>query len=125
MRNSPSRRISSLQFGLSIVWTEGRKRGFTLEEVSRLMSEGPASIARLHRRKGRLAAGYDADIIAFDPSAEFTIAPHVVEHRHKVTPYEGQTLRGKVRATFLRGRKVWEDGAHIGEPIGQWLTSAT
>jgi len=30
-----------------------------------------------------------------------------------------------VRATFLRGRKVWEDGAHIGEPIGQWLTSAT
>jgi allantoinase len=117
--------ISSLQFGLPIVWTEAQRRGIKLEEVSRLMSEGPASIARLQNRKGKLAAGYDADIIVFDPSAAFTVVPEAIEHRHKVTPYEGEQLRGVVRATFLRGRKVWEDGAHIGAPIGQWLTSAS
>jgi len=116
--------ISSLQFSLSIVWTEAQRRGISLEEVSRLMSEGPASIARLDARKGKLKAGYDADIIAFDPRATFTIEPHIVEHRHKVTPYEGATLRGKVRATFVRGQKVWDDGAHIGDPIGKWLTFA-
>ena len=96
----------------------------TLEKVSRLMSEGPASIARLDRRKGKLAAGYDADIIVFDPNAQFTVHEEIIEHRHKVTPYEGETLRGKVRATFVRGQKVWEDDAHIGDPVGQWLTSA-
>jgi len=117
--------ISSLQMGLSIIWTEGRRRGFTLEEVSRLMSEGPASIARLQNRKGKLAAGYDADVIAFDPDAQFVVDKDIIEHRHKVTPYQGETLAGVVRATFVRGRKVWEDGAHIGAPIGQWLTSAT
>ena len=116
--------ISSLQFGLSILWTEAQRRGVKLDEVSRLVSEGPASIARLDHRKGKLKAGYDADIIAFDPAAEFTIEPQIIEHRHKVTPYEGATLRGKVKATFVRGRKVWEDGAHIGDPIGKWLTSA-
>jgi allantoinase len=116
--------IASLQFGLSVVWTEAHRRGMKLEEISRLMSEGPASIARLQNRKGKLAAGYDADIIAFDPNATFTIVPEAIEHRHKVTPYEGEQLRGAVRATFLRGRKVWEDGVHIGAPIGQWLTSA-
>ncbi len=88
------------------------------------MSEGPASIARLDHRKGKLKAGYDADIVVFDPGAQITITPEVVEHRHKVTPYEGETLDGRVRATFVRGRKVWEDGAHIGDPIGTWLTSA-
>jgi len=117
--------ISSLQFGLSILWSEAQRRGVTLEEVSRLLSEGPASIARLDHRKGKLKAGYDADIIVFDPNAEFTITPEVIEHRHKVTPYEGATLRGKVRATFVRGRKVWEDGVHIGDPIGTWLTFAS
>jgi allantoinase len=116
--------IASLQFGLSIVWTEAQRRGMKLEEVSRLMSEGPASIARLDRRKGKLAAGYDADIVVFDPNATFTVVPKDIEHRHKITPYEGERLRGVVRATILRGRKVWEDGAHIGAPIGQWLTSA-
>ena len=116
--------ISSLQFGLSIIWTEAKGRGIKLDDVSRLMSEGPASIAGLDRRKGKLAAGYDADIIVFDPDAQFVVESDIVEHRHKVTPYEGETLRGVVRATFVRGRKVWEDGAHIGAPSGQWLTSA-
>ena len=116
--------ISSLQFSLAVIWTEARRRGVPLEEVSQLMSEGPAAIARLGHRKGKLKLGYDADIIAFDPNAEFTITPDIVEHRHSVTPYEGETLRGKVRATFVRGQKVWDDGAHIGDAIGTWLTFA-
>ena len=116
--------ISSLQFGLSILWTEAQRRGVELDEVSRLLSEGPASIARLDHRKGKLKAGYDADIVVFDPNVGFTIEPHIIEHRHKVTPYEGATLRGKVKATFVRGRKVWEDGEHIGDPIGSWLKNS-
>jgi allantoinase len=116
--------IASLQFGLSIIWSEARMRGIGLDEVSRLMSEGPASIARIGDRKGKLAAGYDADIIVFDPGATFVVNERMNQHRHKVTPYAGETLSGVVKATYVRGRKVWEDGAHIGAPQGKWLTSA-
>jgi allantoinase len=112
--------IASLQFGLPIVWTEARRRGLSLAAVSHLMSGGPAKIARIADRKGRLAAGYDADIIAFDPDATQSVTPERIEHRHKVTPYAGAQLTGVVRATYLRGQKIY-DGAHLETPAGRWL----
>lgn len=113
--------IASLQFGLSIVWTEARRRGVSIETVSRLMSAGPATIAGIAGRKGAIAAGFDADVIAFDPNASFRVTAEVVEHRHAVTPYAGETLTGVVRATVLRGAKVWDDGRHIGSAQGEWI----
>lgn len=117
--------ISSLQFALPVVWTAARERGFTLSDITAFMSEGPAKLANLDHRKGKLAPGYDADIIAFDPHARFAVDQSMIFHRHKVTPYEGEELYGVVRATYLRGRKVWEDYEHFGTPIGTWLTSAS
>jgi allantoinase len=113
--------IASLQFGLPIVWTEGRRRGLSLADVSQLLSAGPALIARIGDRKGRLAPGYDADIIAFDPDAPLTITPECVEHRHKVTPYTGAALSGVVRATYLRGEKIFANGTHVGPARGRWV----
>ena len=113
--------IASLQFGLSIVWTEARRRGMTVETISRLMSSGPASIAGIAGRKGAIDKGYDADIIVFDPDAQFRVTPEIIEHRHAVTPYDGELLTGVVRATYLRGQKVWEDGTHIGLAQGEWV----
>jgi allantoinase len=113
--------IASLQFGLPIIWTEGRRRGLTLADVSELLSAGPASIARIADRKGRLAAGYDADIVVFDPDACFTVTPDCVEHRHKVTPYAGAELSGVVRATYLRGQRIYADGQHVGAARGRWI----
>jgi allantoinase len=113
--------IASLQFGLSIVWTEAQRRGVSVETVSRLMSAGPASIAGISGRKGSLAAGFDADVIVFDRDASFVVTPEAIEHRHAVTPYAGETLRGVVRGTYLRGGKVWDDGAHIGLARGEWV----
>jgi allantoinase len=113
--------ISSLQFSLPIVWTEARRRGVPLPTIARLMSEGPAQLAGLASRKGSLAAGYDADLVVWDPEESFVVAPANVEHRHKVTPYAGQTLHGVVKATFLRGEKVWEDGRPVGNSSGEWI----
>ena len=113
--------IASLQFSLPIVWTEARRRGVPLATIARLMSEGPAQLAGVGARKGRLAPGYDADFVVWDPNAEFVVAPEAVQHRHKVTPYLGRTLRGVVKATYLRGQKVWDDGRAIGYPVGEWI----
>ncbi|HXH39506.1 MAG TPA: allantoinase AllB [Thermoanaerobaculia bacterium] len=116
--------IASLQFGLPIVWTEAKKRGIAFETIVSLMTTGPATLAGLGDRKGRLEAGYDADIVVIDPEARFVVRTEHVEHRHKVTPYAGETLTGVVKATYVRGHKVWQDGLHLGNAIGEWVTRA-
>lgn len=113
--------IASLQLGLSIVWTEAKRRRIALEKIVDLMTTGPATLAGLGHRKGKLAPGYDADIIAFDPQASFVVRTENVEHRHKVTPYAGETLAGVVKATYVRGHKVWDDGRHLGNAVGEWI----
>jgi allantoinase len=107
--------IASLQVGLPVVWTEARRRGHSLADVVRWMAQGPAALAGL-RRKGRIAVGYHADLVAFDPEAESIVDPGRLHHRHPVTPYAGRAVRGAVRATWLRGVRV--DGS---APAGRLL----
>jgi allantoinase len=97
--------ISSLQVGLPAVWTQARRRGHCLADVVRWMAAGPAALAGLGG-KGAIAPGRDADLVAFDDTAAFTVDPARLEHRHPVTPYAGRTLTGVVRRTWLRGREA-------------------
>ncbi len=100
--------IAALQFGLPVMWTNLLSRGGDLNDITRLMSEKPAKLANLHRQKGHLAAGFDADIVIWDPEAEFEVVPGIIEHRHKLTPYVSMKLFGKVLATFVGGEKVFD-----------------
>ena len=95
--------ISSLQLGLPAVWTQARQRGHSLSDVTRWMAAGPAALAGVPG-KGAIAPGYDADLVAFDDTASFTVDPARLYHRHPVTPYAGKTLTGVVRRTWLRGQ---------------------
>ncbi|MFD8595580.1 allantoinase AllB [Kitasatospora sp. NPDC059646] len=109
--------IASLQVGLPAVWTEARRRGHTLADVVRWMSAGPAELVGLGGRKGAVAPGCDADLVAFDPDAECTVRAERLHHRNPVTPYAGRTLTGQVRTTWLRGRVVDVDGAPRGRQL--------
>ena len=119
--------ISSLQLALPVVWTEAERRGFTLADVARWMCRGPAKLAGLENVKGAIEVGRDADLVAFEPEAEFVVRGAELEHRHKATPYDGRTLRGVVRRTWLRGRVVFDaargrNDGRFGEGIhGRWL----
>jgi len=95
--------ISSLQLGLPAVWTQARQRGHSLADVARWMAAGPAALAGVPG-KGAIARGCDADLVAFDDTASFTVDPARLYHRHPVTPYAGRTLTGVVRRTWLRGQ---------------------
>jgi len=101
--------IASLQLSLSAVWTGARARGVPPERLAAWMSSSPARLAGLNGRKGVLAEGYDADIVVWDPEASFIVDPGALFHRHPVTPYAGRELFGVVRATYVGGRRVFEN----------------
>jgi len=113
--------IAALQFSLPAIWTELQKRGFGLRELTRWMSDAPAKLAGLDKRKGRLAVGWDADIVIFQPEKEFKVVPEIIEFKNKLTPYAGMNLRGVVEATYVRGTKVYESGQFHADPIGVLL----
>jgi allantoinase len=108
--------IASLQIGLPVVWTEARRRGHGLTDLAAWMSRGPADFAGLHR-KGRIAAGADADLVAFDPEREWTVRAADLHHRHPVTPYDGRALTGDVVATWLRGKRIDTQAAPRGRQL--------
>ena len=113
--------ISSLQFGLPLIWSEARERGFSLPAVVEWMATRPAQFAGLGARKGRIAPGYDADLVVFDDSGSFTISPEIIKYRHKITPYEGRQVTGIVERTLLRGQEIFANGEIIGASRGQPL----
>jgi allantoinase len=108
--------IASLEIALPVVWTEARRRGFSLPDVVRWMAERPARLAGLER-KGRIAPGRDADFCVFAPDEVSVVEPHRLHHRHPITPYGGRSLAGVVRGTWLRGQELAGD-----EPRGRLLT---
>jgi len=111
--------IASLSVALPLMYTEARARGFSLSHIARWMAEAPARLAGCHQRKGQIARGYDADFVVFDTETDFTLTENQLHYRHPVSPYLGQRLRGVVKATYLRGKLVFEDGRFSGEPAGR------
>lgn len=114
--------IASLGPALSVLWTGIKQRGLVLERVAEWMAAGPARLAGLEREKGMLAAGADADFVVFDPDAQWTVTPEHLHFRHKISPYLGATLQGAVQETWLRGERIYSNGAFSGDPRGQELT---
>ncbi|ASN52955.1 allantoinase AllB [Sinomonas sp. R1AF57] len=111
--------VASLQLGLSIIWTEARRRGIALEQVVSWMGEKPAELARL-QRKGVLAPGYDADLAVFAADETFIVDADRLHHKNHITPYQGKALSGVVRRTFVRGTEV-----DFSEPKGRLIRRGT
>ena len=112
--------IPSLQLTLSVVWRGARARGYTAAQVAEWMCAAPARLAGLQGRKGAIAPGADADLVAWDPGAELTVEPHLLHQRHQFSPYAGLRLPGVVLGTWLRGERI-HDGAALSPPSGRTL----
>jgi allantoinase len=113
--------IASLQLSLPAVWTEARGRGYAVTHLAKWLCAGPARLAGLAGKKGAIGVGCDADFVIWDAEAKFRVEPAQLHHRHKMTPYAGREVAGRVEATFLRGRKIFERGEFSAGPVGHVL----
>ncbi|GHE82920.1 allantoinase AllB [Thalassotalea profundi] len=113
--------ISALQFGLPLIWSEAKERGFSLVDITKLMSSKTAKFAGLDRIKGQIATGFHADFLIFNPDHRYEITNEMIKHRHNITPYAGRWVTGQVEHTFVRGHHVYQQDQFINEPIGKPL----
>ena len=79
---------------------------FAIISLSQLMSANPARILGL--QKGRLKAGYDADLTLLDTEEEWTVDSSLFYSKGKATPFDGKKLTGRVKGLFIDGRLVLE-----------------
>lgn len=115
--------IASLPLSLSIVHTEAVRRGFTLDHIARWMGSAPAALAGLGNCAGALEAGREATFTLFDTDAEFSVVPDKLHLRHCISPYLGETLRGQVLSTYLRGERIFGNGMFAPVPTGREVAS--
>ena len=111
--------ISSVQFALSALWTAARKRGMAPEDLVRWCCEGPASLIGEGGRRGKIAVGYVADLVVWDPEGSYRVTKEGIHHKHKLTPYLGEQLYGVVEQTWLAGVRVFDKGVFTGADRGK------
>ena len=109
--------IASVQLGLPLIWSEAHRRGHDLAAVLRWMAGGPAGLIGVPER-GAIAVGNHADLVVFAPDEQFTVDAAALHHRHAVSPYDGRTLSGGVRRTYLHGTQIDLAGPPRGRSIG-------
>ncbi len=112
------------EYLLSGLHSEGVRRGLSLNRMAELLAWNPAQRFGL-LSKGDIAEGYDADLVLFDPAETFIVRAAESESGQGYTPFEGQELTGRVRTTFLRGHKIYENGQILGPARGHYLARPT
>jgi allantoinase len=116
--------VSTMGLALPVLWTAMHKRGIDVTKIGQWMGSAPAKLAGLAGRKGAITDGADADFAIFDPDCEWTVTSDRLHFRHKLSPYLGVRLRGRVIETWLRGEHVYGDESFAGEPAGRELVRA-
>ena len=100
--------VASVQLGLPAVWSAGEEFGIELSDIARWLAANPCASFRVPG-KGSIAVGNDADFAVVAPEETFVVDVEDLEHKNKISPYQGRTLRGVVKRTVLRGRTVDRD----------------
>jgi allantoinase len=111
--------IASVSLALAAVWTKARGQEISISQIARWMCEQPAALSGLAGRKGRIAVGADADLTIFDPDRAWQVTEDSLHFRNKISPYLGEHLTGQVKATFVRGELVYDNGRFPAVPAGR------
>ncbi|TXH37874.1 MAG: dihydroorotase [Rhodospirillaceae bacterium] len=90
----------------------------TLSDVARMCATNPARRFGLGQRKGSIAPGHDADIVAIDRRQPDVIRNQAQVSRAGYTPFDGWQIGATLRHVFLRGEEIVREGQLMGLPTG-------
>jgi len=115
--------ISSLQFGLSLIWNHLKQKGLNLLELNKWMCENPAKLVGLQNTKGKIKKGFQADFVIWDPEAQQTIDKKDILHKNKLSAYEQHTVYGVIEQTILAGEVIFDKNKENfkSNPKGKYL----
>ena len=109
-------------FPLLIAEAEKRAKGSGLSQFVRATSLDVARRFGISDRKGKIATGYDADLVVINLGANETVGDLL--YRHPVSPYLGRRLSAAVKQLWVRGRQVYADGRVSETTRGKFLRPA-
>jgi len=109
------------EYLLSALYSEGSKRGMSVNHMARVLCRNPAERYGL-LNKGDIKIGFDADLVLLDPGESFVVRASESESSQDYTPFEGMELTASVKSTFLRGNLVYDNGSVVGDAKGQYLS---
>jgi allantoinase len=112
--------IAGLQFLLPASWT-AMKEKISIEKFIPLLTEHPAKFLQVGGRKGKIAVGFDADLVVWNPAEQFEVRPEDILHRYDCSPYNGQKLFGTTQQTIVNGITVFQNKKLVHKNAGQWV----
>ena len=106
--------IPGTQTLLPVMISEGmNKRGLSLPRLIDVTSKNPAKRYGLYPKKGSIQKGSDADITLFSMDKEWKFDLDMLLSKGETSPFEGETFKGKVMMTILRGRIIYHESAGV------------
>ena len=92
-------------------------KGLPLADIVRMTSENPARIFKV-KNKGKIALGYDADLVILNPKREWIVKSDELKTKCGWSAFESWTLKGKPEITILRGNSIYKNG-EITDKVGR------
>ena len=112
--------IAGLQLLLPAAWT-AMKEKISLEKFIPLLTEHPAKFLQVDNRKAKLAVGFDADMVVWNPDEKMEVKANDILHRYDCSPYCGKELFGTVQQTIVNGITVYQNKKVVKKNSGKWL----
>ena len=116
--------IAGCQTLLRVLLTVGPRCGLSLEAIAALCAETPARRFGL-AGKGSLEPGADADLVLVDSAHDSVVRTEELLSLHRLSPFVGRQLRGKIERTILRGSTICLGGVMVASPGGRFARPAS
>jgi allantoinase len=119
--------IPGAQTMLPILISDGLiGRGWDLNSFVNFTSRNAAKRFGVYPQKGALQVGSDGDLTIIDLDGSWTISEEDLFSKHHFSPYVGETLRGRIEQTIVRGQVVYDRGEIvINSGHGQFVRPAS
>lgn len=109
-----------VDIALPLLLSQVAQYRIALDKVVQFYAENPAKIYQIPN-KGKIAPGYDADLVLVDRCDPYKFSPDQSFSKAKWSPYTGQTIFFKIKQVYIAGELAFDSSKTFISPKGQWL----